>query len=132
LWFNTSMWTEYITPLTLKETLQLLASRREKARLVAGATDLMLELERGARKNVNTLLDITRLPSLDKIKLDEDGVVHIGALVTHNDVAASHLLRAGAFPLVTCCVPALSRWSARAGRWARRRSATAPPWLVTW
>jgi xanthine dehydrogenase iron-sulfur cluster and FAD-binding subunit A len=103
LWFNTSMWTEYITPLTLHETLQLLASRREKARLVAGATDLMLELERGARKNVSTLLDITRLPSLDKITLDGEGVVHIGALVTHNDVAASHLLRSGAFPLVSAC-----------------------------
>ena len=50
LWFNNSMWTEYITPASLEETLQLLAEKHKKARLVAGATDLMLELERGVRK----------------------------------------------------------------------------------
>jgi xanthine dehydrogenase iron-sulfur cluster and FAD-binding subunit A len=101
LWFNNSMWNEYFTPATLIETLNRLAEKREKARLVAGATDLMLELERGVRQGIETLIDITRLPGLDLISLDEEENIHLGPLVTHNDVAASKLLRERAFPLVS-------------------------------
>jgi xanthine dehydrogenase iron-sulfur cluster and FAD-binding subunit A len=101
LWFNNGMWTDYITPSSLEDTLHLLAEKREKARLVAGATDLMLELERGLRTGVETLIDITRLPGLDHITLDEDETVHLGPLVTHNAAAASKLLRERAFPLVS-------------------------------
>ncbi len=101
LWFNTSMWTEYLTPASLQETLRLLAEKREQARLVAGATDLILELERGIRKGIETIIDITRLPDLDRITLDEDSVIHLGPLVTHNDAAASPLLRERGFPLVS-------------------------------
>ncbi len=95
------MWTEYITPASLEETLRLLNEKGEKARLIAGATDLMLELERGVRKGIETLIDITRLPDLDRISLDEDETVHLGPLVTHNAAAASSLLRERAFPLVS-------------------------------
>ena len=101
LWFNTSMWTEYLTPASLDETLRLLAEKREQARLVAGATDLILELERGVRKGIETIIDITRLPDLDRITLEENETIHLGPLVTHNDAAASPLLRARGFPLVS-------------------------------
>jgi xanthine dehydrogenase iron-sulfur cluster and FAD-binding subunit A len=101
LWFNNGMWSEYLTPGSLEETLALLAVKREKARLIAGATDLMLELERGARQGVEALIDITRLPGLDQITLSEDESIHLGPLVTHNAVAASKLLREHAFPLVS-------------------------------
>jgi len=101
LWFNTSMWTEYITPNSLEETFQILAEKRDISRLIAGATDLMIEIERGIRKGIETVIDITRLPDLDYITLDEDDNIHIGPLVTHNAVAASTLLRQRAFPLVS-------------------------------
>jgi len=101
LWFNYPMWNEYLIPGTLEETLHLLAEKREKSRLIAGATDLMLELERGARKGIETVIDITRLPGLDRITLTEDDILHIGPLVTHNGAASSKLLRERAFPLVS-------------------------------
>jgi xanthine dehydrogenase iron-sulfur cluster and FAD-binding subunit A len=100
LWFNYDMWTEYITPASLEETLRVLAEKGEKARLIAGATDLMLELERGVRKGIQTVIDVTRLADLDCITIDEDEIVHLGPLVTHNAVAASKILRERAFPLV--------------------------------
>jgi xanthine dehydrogenase iron-sulfur cluster and FAD-binding subunit A len=100
LWFNNNMWTEYITPTSLEDTLQLLAEKRDSSRLIAGATDLMLELERGLRKGVETVIDITRLPNLDRITFEEDETIHLGPLVTHNAAVASKLLRERAFPLV--------------------------------
>lgn len=94
------MWQEYINAASLDQALAILAERQEKARLVAGATDLILEIERGVRKDIHTLVDITRIPGLDRIEMDADGIVHLGPLVTHNHVVASALLRTHAYPLV--------------------------------
>ena len=97
------MWNAYFTPASLDEALRLLAEQGEKARLVAGATDLILELERGVRKGIETLIDVTRIPGLDGITLDESQVLHLGALVTHNAAATSRLVRERAYPLARAC-----------------------------
>jgi carbon-monoxide dehydrogenase medium subunit len=93
------MWHNYINATSTAEVLNILAENREHARIVAGATDLMLELERGVRKGIETLIDVTRIPDLDTITLDEDDVIHLGPLVTHNHCAASKLIRERAYPL---------------------------------
>ncbi len=93
------MWHTYINATSLEEVVEILAEKQERARVVAGGTDLILELERGARKGVDTLIDVTRVPFLNQITLDEDDVIHIGATVTHNDCAASKLIRQRAYPL---------------------------------
>jgi len=88
----------------IKDALDALAEYREKARLVAGATDLILEMERGVRKDIELLVDISRIPGQDSIALDEEGIIHLGPLVTHNHIAASKLIQETAFPL------ALASW----------------------
>jgi len=93
------MWNEYISASSIDEVVRILAELGERARIVAGATDLMLELERGLRPRVETLVDISRIPDLDRITLDEGDVLHLGPLVTHNHCAASELLRERAYPL---------------------------------
>ena len=93
------MWHNYINATSTDEVLKILAEKREHARIVAGATDLILELERGVRKGIETLIDVTRIPNLDRMTLDEDGVIHLGPLVTHNHCAASKLIRERAYPL---------------------------------
>jgi xanthine dehydrogenase iron-sulfur cluster and FAD-binding subunit A len=93
------MWHEYFNATSIAEVIQILAEKRECARIVAGGTDLILELERGVRKGVDTLIDVTRIPQLGTITIDEDDVIHLGALVTHNDCAASKLIRKRAYPL---------------------------------
>lgn len=93
------MWHTYHSPATRQETVRLLSQHAGQARIVAGATDLLLELERGARPGVETLIDISRIPGLNQITRDEDGIIHLGPLVTHNQCAASPLIRTQAYPL---------------------------------
>src|SRR5665648_195421 len=94
------MWKKYFTTTTIEETLDYLDRYSDKARLVAGSTDLILEIERGMRKNVSILIDISRIPEQSKITLDENKIIHLGPLVTHNIVLASKLLQERAYPLV--------------------------------
>ena len=93
------MWTEYINASNTNEVLQILDERWERARIVAGGTDLILEMERGVRKGIDTLVDVTRIPDLDQIILDEEDNIHLGPLVTHNHCVASKLVVERAFPL---------------------------------
>jgi carbon-monoxide dehydrogenase medium subunit len=93
------MWTEYINVSSITEALEILDASRERARIVAGGTDLILEMERGVRKGIGTLVDVTRIPGLDLITLDENDHIHLGPMVTHNDCVASKLIVERAFPL---------------------------------
>lgn len=93
------MWQNYYTVTSIDEALKLLAEYRERARIVAGATDLILEIERGVRKGIEALIDITRIPCMDEIAMDEDEVIHLGPTVTHNQCVASKLIVERAFPL---------------------------------
>ena len=93
------MWQAYHSVSSLDEALALLARHGERARVVAGGTDVLIELERGLRPDLELLVDITRVPGLDSIG-QGNGRIQLGPLVTHNHVVGSDLLRDLALPLV--------------------------------
>lgn len=95
------MWQTYYSPTSIDETLGLLAEHGPEARLIAGGTDLLVEVRHGIRKAA-TLIDTTRLGA-DRIWLDDKDWVHLNPAVTHNQVVASKLLADRAFPLTQSC-----------------------------
>ena len=96
------LWNRYFSVTSITEALQLLAEYRERARIIAGGTDIILELERGQRPDVDILIDISRVPGLDAIAL-HDGNISLGPLVTHNHVVGSTLMVERALPLAQAC-----------------------------
>ena len=88
-----------VTPATLQEAL---GEMSKHSRLIAGGTDLLLELDRGVHPEIDTLIDISRIPGLDRIEMDGDQIV-IGALVTHSQIVTSDLVRSRAIPLAQAC-----------------------------
>jgi xanthine dehydrogenase iron-sulfur cluster and FAD-binding subunit A len=97
------MWERYFTPNSFNGALDLLAEHHDHARIVAGATDLILEIDRNQRPEVSVLIDVTRIPGLDQITLDEKGWIHLGPLVTHNHIVISNLISERAFALTHAC-----------------------------
>jgi carbon-monoxide dehydrogenase medium subunit len=97
------MWQKYILAGSIEDAVLALADNGESARIVAGGTDLILEIERGVRHGITTLIDITKIPGLDDIVEDDNHVIHMGPLVTHNHVVASPLIREKAFALLQAC-----------------------------
>jgi xanthine dehydrogenase iron-sulfur cluster and FAD-binding subunit A len=112
------MWKAYYQPASLEMALALVNEHRDEARVIAGGTDLLVELRRGLHGSP-ALVDVTRVPGLDAIWCDGEGTIHLGPTVTHNQVIASSLLRERAFPLVQACwqvgTPALRNRATVAG-----------------
>lgn len=92
------MWEKYYSVSSLHEALLLLSKHNETARVIAGGTDILIEIEQGKRPDVRVLIDITRVPQLDTIRLHGDRI-HLGPLVNHNHIVASELIRQRALPL---------------------------------
>jgi xanthine dehydrogenase iron-sulfur cluster and FAD-binding subunit A len=95
------VWDRYFQPTTINDAIHLLDEHASQARIVAGGTDLIVELSRGIRPT-STLIDITRLPGLNAIR-EENGTIYLGGLTTHNDVVASPLCVEKALPLAQAC-----------------------------
>lgn len=77
----------FYSPTSVPAALELLAAHKEeKPCIVAGGTDIVIELnERKHRPGV--VVDIKRLKELEYIRF-ADGLVHIGALTSHAAIAA--------------------------------------------
>ena len=85
------MFQKYYRPENPAEALAILAEYGGRARVLAGGTDLMVQLERG-ELSFEAAVDITAIKELRYIR-EEDDRIKIGALSTHTDLADSPLLR---------------------------------------
>lgn len=95
------MWDDYLFPASVEEALEMLEAHGGEARIIAGGTDLVLQSQR-MRIPAKAMVDITRIPGLDQIE-QRDGMIYIGARVTHDEVATSSLIRSRAGVLAEAC-----------------------------
>ncbi|MFC2036922.1 FAD binding domain-containing protein [Chloroflexota bacterium] len=85
------MWQTYETPTSVEETVEILAQYGGQAQIIAGGTDLMIELQEG-KHSVECLVDVTRIPDLDRIEQNGDWIV-LGPSVTFRQILESPLLQ---------------------------------------
>lgn len=85
------MWQAYEIPTSVEAALDLLARYAGQARLIAGGTDLVIELQKG-ECSAECLVDVTRIPGLDRIEQQGDWIV-LGSTVTFRQIKESPLLR---------------------------------------
>lgn len=82
--------TAYIRPKTLKEAVEILTDKGDKATIIAGGTDVMVDMRSGEIAP-SYLLDISRLEELKGIRMEGENLV-VGATVTISDLYNSKIL----------------------------------------
>lgn len=99
-------WEHYHTPTTIADALGLLRQYGEQAQIIAGGTDLILDMQSGAHGPVTALVDVTRIDGLASIHeethMGEQWVV-LGAAVTHTQIEQSPLIQKHGAALVESC-----------------------------
>src|ERR1700687_5339142 len=75
---------DYVRPTTISEAIA--AAAEPGAAYLAGGTNL-LDLMKGGIARPNRVVDVTRLPGLDRIEHLPDGGIRVGALVRNADLA---------------------------------------------
>jgi len=81
---------DYLKPKTLDEALSLLAQYGEKARLIAGGTDVIVMIKQKAMAP-DALISLQGIPGLSQIKYN--GSLAIGPMVTHRAIEKSEIIR---------------------------------------
>ena len=83
----------FINPRSLVEALEYLNQYGKEAKIIAGGTDILVQLRNEDDKIavVKYLVNIDSLLNLRHIKMDED-FISIGALVNHVEIASSKLI----------------------------------------
>ena len=82
----------HLTPSTLNEALSLLRENAEKARIIAGGTDLIVAMKQRTALP-EFLINIKGLKELDSIRNGSEGIISIGPLTTLQTISKSDLVR---------------------------------------
>ncbi|MDD5368499.1 MAG: FAD binding domain-containing protein [Anaerolineaceae bacterium] len=97
-----SLWSNYVLAESIDEALHALESAPGPALPIAGGTDLLLELQQGRHKPVQSLVDLTPIPELNRLE-ERDGSLFIGAAVPVRAITLSPLVRENALAVAEAC-----------------------------
>ena len=102
----------YLAVQTVAEACEVLAARGADVRVVAGGTDVLIELRRESKKTPKVILDISSVAELRGIT-EADGNIRLGPLVAHAELMRSDLIRTCA-PLLVSAAAAIGSPQIRA------------------
>ncbi|MFC1905343.1 FAD binding domain-containing protein [Chloroflexota bacterium] len=83
---------EYMSPGTLIDVCSLLVEHNGKAAVLAGGTDLLLQMKQ-RDKTPQYLITLKNIPGLNEIVYDDKNGLQIGALVTIRDIQKSPVIQ---------------------------------------
>ncbi|MFC2064752.1 FAD binding domain-containing protein [Chloroflexota bacterium] len=93
---------EYYRPTSIDQAFEMMNASSGPASLLAGGTDLLLDIRQGRIPVPHTLVDITSIPELGALELKRDRLF-IGAAVPLSKVAESQLVWNNAHVLQEAC-----------------------------
>jgi CO/xanthine dehydrogenase FAD-binding subunit len=96
------LWEEYQQPSSVDDAIAALQAAGPDARVIAGGTDLLIDLQQGRKPPVHALVDLCQIDELTRIEQHE-GAIYVGAAVTHHNIVKSPLLQMHAACLVEAC-----------------------------
>ncbi|PKB73188.1 MAG: carbon monoxide dehydrogenase [SAR202 cluster bacterium Io17-Chloro-G7] len=71
---------DFATPKTISEAVEMLASKGDRARAMAGGTDVLVQL-RGGRRTADLVVDVKGIPELNELSYSAQGGLTLGAAV---------------------------------------------------
>ena len=93
---------EYLQPKSIEEALNDLSSATGSVAVIAGGTDLLLELRQGRHPAIERLVDVSGIDSLRDVRVEGDHI-YLGAGVTHKEIISNPLLGEHARCVVEGC-----------------------------
>lgn len=82
---------DYIAPQSVDEVLSLLANKNGAARILAGGTDLIVQLREG-RREAGLVVDVKHIAELTQVTYDENGL-RIGAAASCHEICANPIVQ---------------------------------------
>src|SRR5262245_55681932 len=81
---------EYFEPKSVSDALSVLARYGEEAKVIAGGTDVMVDIK--FKEEPSALVNIKKIPSLSGIR-ESGPAIRIGALTTIREIETNSLIR---------------------------------------
>jgi CO/xanthine dehydrogenase FAD-binding subunit len=97
-----NLWQNYFQPATIPDAILSLQQAGKPLAIVAGGTDLIIDLKQGRHPPVNTLVDISGIPELLMVEQRKNHLF-IGAGVTVSSLGRNPLVNTHARCLVDAC-----------------------------
>jgi len=97
-----ALWKKYLQSSTVEDALGALGVEPDRSAVVAGGTDLLLDLQQGRHSAVNTLVDVTQIPEMTAIHT-QDGFLHIGAAASLYEIIRDVSIQKHAQGLTEAC-----------------------------
>ncbi len=83
---------EFILPKSIQEALEVLAIYNIDAQILAGGTDVLIELRKASVKSPKAIIDISRLNELKGI-IETESEIIIKPLATHTEIGSSPIIK---------------------------------------
>ncbi len=96
------LWNHYRLPETVEEAVALLDSGDARTAVVAGGTDLLLDLQQNRHPPVEALIDVNHIDEMQRIE-EKGGTIYVGAAASLHKITKSDILNHHASGLVDAC-----------------------------